>query len=283
MLRLGCISVCLALAGAPVWADAPRVQFDMPYTIACRDVSSTEFTAANPGQKLVELKLPVSALLVAGEERDVLQFLIRIDTPQGKINIVDYLPKTSHDSALAGPITIQNTKEQNASLGINFSGKYEIISAVGPSAGIGQKKSSCVKYDLLPPLETVAASGTLNRGGSVFFKLKSSPRNLLEGSRELALVVRVPTSWRCDYLRVRCEAEGIQRGMVSTFDETRRSGQREFLVAAYLEGDEEAQRSAETFARRDAERIGQAKSTNQSRGKNGSSWTWNVPGVEKVR
>ena len=40
----------------------------------------------------------------------------------------------------------------------------------------------------------MAASGTLDRGGAVFFKLKASPRQPLEGSREFGLVpVKVNT------------------------------------------------------------------------------------------
>ena len=86
----------------------------------------------------------------------------------------------------------------------------------------------------------------------MFFKIKSSPRNLLEGTREYALVLRVPAVWRADYLRVHCEAEGIRHNMISTFDEEIRCGQRDFLVALYQDGDAEARKIAENFARREA-------------------------------
>src|SRR5258705_435068 len=113
-----------------------------------------------------------------------------------------------------------------------------VLSAV-PLAGAAQPPR--VHFDMpdavgcrdLTPLETVAASGTLLRGSSVFFKIKSTPRNLLEGTREYALVLSVPAAWRADYIRVRCEAEGIRRGMVSTFDEQTQCGQREFLASLY--------------------------------------------------
>ena len=121
MDRLGLFAVCMALTAAPAMAEAPRVHFDLPYTIVCRDVTLPEFAAANPGQKLVEVKLAISSLLTAGEERDLTQYLIRVDSPEHKLAIVDYLPKTSHESRLAGPTTIQNTKENSTSLGINFS------------------------------------------------------------------------------------------------------------------------------------------------------------------
>jgi hypothetical protein len=109
-----------------------------------------------------------------------------------------------------------------------------------------------VKYDLLPPLETVAASGTLLRGSGVFFKLKGSPRRPLEGASEFALVLRVPRDWRADYVRVQCQATAIERGLVSSLDQTITAGERKFLVALYLEGDEGARQTADEFARRDA-------------------------------
>jgi hypothetical protein len=109
-----------------------------------------------------------------------------------------------------------------------------------------------VKSELLPPLETVAASGTLLRGSAVFFKLKSSPRNLLEGAREYALVLRVPAQWRADYVHVRCQAEGIERAFVSSLNQQVNCGRRDFLVALYLEGDLAARDTAEEFARREA-------------------------------
>lgn len=234
-------------------AEIPRVHFDVPYAIACRDVTPPDFSVANPSERLVELRLEVSSLLLAGQEHDLTQMFVRIDSPQRSLTVVDYLPKTTRESPLAGPIAKEISNETTTSLGINLSGQYELISAAGMNAGIGQKKTSCVKYELLPPMETVAASGTLLRGASVFFKLRSSPRHLLEGSREFALVMRVPAAWRADYLHIHCRADGVDRSFVSTFDESVCCGQRDFLVPIYQEGDHEARGIAEDFARKEAQ------------------------------
>src|SRR5262245_31314296 len=109
MDRLGSFASVLLIA-SPALAEAPRVHFDAPYTIACPDVSSPEFTSANPGQKIVEARLEISSLLSAGSERDLTQFFIRMDGQDGKLSIVDYLPKTSHESRLAGPVSVQKSK-----------------------------------------------------------------------------------------------------------------------------------------------------------------------------
>jgi hypothetical protein len=245
------VLLLIAATALPARAERPRVHFDMPFTIACRDVTAPEFTASNPGRRLVEARFEISSLLLAGKESDLLQYFIRIDSPQRTLEVVDYVPQTFHESRWAGPIGVSTTDEKSTSLGINVSGKYEILTAVGASAGLGQKRISALKFDLLPPLETVAASGTLLRGSGVYFKLKAGPRRPLEGATGFGLVLRVPRDWRADYLRVRCEAEAVERGLVSALDQTVVAGKRDFFVALYLEGNERARQTAEEFARRE--------------------------------
>ena len=238
----------LANFAAPVFGQLPRVVFDMPYSVSCPDVTPPEFAAANPGDKLIEVKLGISSLLQAGKEKDLAQYFIRIETPQRTMQVHDFLPKTAHE-ALQGNTTITNNSETTLSLGINITGHYQALTGSAITPGISQKNGSCIKYDLLPPLETVTASGTILRGSGVYFKLKSSERNLLEGEREFGLVLRVPRGWRGDYLHVRCEAEGIARGLVSSLDQRQLCGQRDFLISLYLEGDTEARRAAEGLSR----------------------------------
>ncbi|MDX1948130.1 MAG: hypothetical protein SFU86_22260 [Pirellulaceae bacterium] len=266
-------SVLLLSGSSAAWADVPRVHFDMPYAIACRDVTPPDLAAADPSQRLVEARFEISSLLLSGREQDLTQYFIRIDSPRRTLSVIDYLPQTLHESPLASPIVMQRSREFGGKIGINLSGKYEVLPNLGPGAEIGEKHGSSVKYELLPPLETVAASGTLLRGAGVFFKLKSSPRHLLEGSGEFALVLRVRREWRADYVRVRCEAEGIQRGLFSSLDETIRCGEREFLVALYQEGDDAARQSAEDFARKEASlrTAARAKPPAKSAGKSGPS------------
>jgi hypothetical protein len=267
MDRLCMLVFCIVALSAPLAAaEPPRVSFDMPYAVACRDVTPSDYSASHPGYKLMEAKLAISSLLTAGQEKDLTEYFIRVESRERTFTIADYLPKTKHE-AIASSVTKEQSTERAAALGISLTGKYELLTVPGPSAGIGAKKTSSVKTELLPPLETVAASGTLERASVVFFKIKSSPRNLLEGTREYALVLRVPMVWRADYLRVHCEAEGIRRNMISTFDEATRCGQRDFLVALYQDGDEEARKIAENFARREAAKLVQSpKSKVQGQG-----------------
>ncbi|MCC6665204.1 MAG: hypothetical protein IT375_15745 [Polyangiaceae bacterium] len=262
------LSLIATSAPLTTLAEPPRVHFDTPYAVACRDVTPENYAALHPGKKLVEVRLEISSLLVAGSEKDLRQYLIRVQSPERSLAIADYLPKTAHE-AIASSLSMEQSTERNASIGINVSGKYELFTLPGPSASVGERKTSSVKCELLPPLETVAASGTLERGTALFFKIKSTPRNLLEGTREYGLVLSVPAVWRADYLHVRCQAEGIKRGVVSTFDEPFQCGQRDFVVSLYQVGDEPARAIAENFARREA-----AKAADLARSKNHNAIGW---------
>ena len=254
MIRISivCCALLTAVPQALAIAASPRVHFDMPYSVACRDVTTPEFAAANPAYKLVEARFDISTLLLSGEERDLSQLLIRIDSPQRTLAVIDYWPKTLHESRHATSIGVSQSDEKSASLGVNLAGQHEVLSQVAANAGLGTKNSSSVKYDLLPPLETVAASGTLLRGAGVFFKLHASGRRPLEGATQFAIVVRVPRDWRVDQVRIHCQATATERSFVSSFDQTVVAGQRDFLVSLYAAGDEDARVQAEQLARQDA-------------------------------
>jgi hypothetical protein len=230
--------------------EPPQVVFDVPAVVAARDVTPPSKGA---GPKLVEIKLELSSLHQGGREEDLDHYFLRIAGWQSPLTIVDYLPKTQHE-ALTSPVSVQDSTEQSFSLGITLAGKYELVSVSGPTLGAATKTSSCVKYDRLPPLETVAASGTLARGSELFVKLRATPRHKLEGSRQLGLVVQVPAEWRAAVLRVACEAWGIRRGVVSAWDQPVLCGQKTLLVAVYLEGDAQAQQRAAQFAARQTAR-----------------------------
>jgi hypothetical protein len=248
---------------APALAQRPRVVFDMPYAVSCRDVTPPEFAAANPGDKLVEVKLGISSLLQVGKEQDLAQYFIRIEVPQRTMQVHDFLPKSIRESLHGGNTVVTNNSETTFSLGINITGHYQAFTGSAASPGISQKNGTCVKYEMLPPLETVTASGTILRGSGVYFKLMSSERNLLEGEREFGLVLRVPKGWRGDYLHVRCEAEGIARGLVSALDQRHRCGERDFLTSLYLDGDVEARHAAEELSRSEVQlrHVAQVKAT----------------------
>jgi hypothetical protein len=231
---LGIVSLALG--------EQPRVQFDTAYLVACREVTSPTFGAANPGQRLIEARIEVSSLIAAGSETDIAQHIYRFDGVQGTLQVHDYAPKTTLDTRYAGPIAMKSNDDEGATLNINLLGKYEALTGAAITADWKKQHNRHAEYSLLPPLEAVAASGTLNRGRSAFFKLRGNERTWLEGSKEFGLILAVPQGWQADYLRVRCEAEGVRHA--NGQDEKFSCGQRDFLVGLFLEGDEFARAAA---------------------------------------
>ncbi len=237
----------LASLVSPAWLPANElVYFDVPSTIGCRDVTTAEFLATNPYERLVEARFQVSTLLRTAED-DLVQFLYRIDYPTFGVEIVDYFPKTTMDPTVAGNVGIERKTEDAKNVGITLTGTLDHLVGTG-SAGASTKVLDSIKYDLLPPMDMVAAAGTLNRRASVYFKLKPTPRASLEGGKELVVVFRVPQGWRGQYVYVRCQAQGNRRTTTPPFEERAVLGDRVFLVALYGDGDLEAKSLAVQFA-----------------------------------
>lgn len=247
-------ALCVSVLGEnrELWAESPRVKFDMPYLLAARDVTPAAFSQANPRERLVEVRFPISSFLAAGDEDDLTQLVYRIEGPQGQFAVTDFLPKTTLESRYAGNLNIESLSDHETDLHIDLAGNYQWLTGFTANAKYHDKEFSQVKGELLPPLEAVAASGTTNRQRGVYFKLRGSSRTWLEGEKEFAAVLRVHQDWRADYVVVRCEAEGIQRGFVKQLDERRSAGRRDFVVALYAEGDESAKAAAAELIRAEA-------------------------------
>lgn len=238
------VLVVITLLAPRAEAKSPRIAFDVHQIVGCNDVTPPEFAEHHPDERLVEARFPVSSLIEQGDEDDLIEYFYRFESPRRTARIVDYLPKTSMASELAGNVGVEKKKERTKSLGVVATGSLaEAINVTG-NGSIGSKDTSSVRYELLPPMELVAASGTLNRGAAAFFKLKPTAQSTLEGGREFVLVLRVPADWRADVMYVRTQASGWKRGVVPPLNERHRSGQQQFIVALHLEGDERAKRLA---------------------------------------
>jgi len=236
---------------APVCAKMPSVRFDIPHRVACRDVTTDDFAAVYPGDRLLEAEFELSTLLVAGDERDLLQFIYRIASPHRSLQVVDYLPKTTLASEYASSIGVERKQERTKSAGLAVNGSWQhLLNATG-SGDLSSKDSAAVRYELVAPLQPLTASGTIQRGSGVYFKLKPSSQASFEGSKSFTLVFRAPHAWRGDYVQVYCEASGVRRGVVRPLDEVVTCGMRDFFVALYLPADEEAKAAANRLVQRE--------------------------------
>jgi hypothetical protein len=238
--------VPLVLSAEAIGAAHP-ITFDAPTTIAVRDVTTDEHRIAYPAARLIEVKIQISSLVRRGQEREIQELFYRFDYPAPGIEVVDYLPKTTLSSDVVGNIGMEKRSEDSSTLGLSLSGMMQPLAGT-LTGGITDKESQSIRYELLPPMETVAASGTLNRRTSVYFKLRPTPRDSLEGDKEFVVIVRVPATWRGDYVYWGCQAAGSRRSAAPGLDSSAPVGRRQFVMSLYLEGDEEAREVAERFS-----------------------------------
>lgn len=239
------VSLVLSAASpSSALAGPPHVHFDAAYSVACRDVTPQDFAHANPLDRLIEARIDISALVKSGREDDLAEYYYLLRSPQHTLQIHDYLPKTTLASDIDGAITIEQKDERSGGLGISLAGIYAGAAKATGDANIGAKRSKTVRFDKLPPLESLTASGTIDRGTGVFFKLRPSSRTSLEGGHEFVLLMRVPVEWRADHLLLECRATGWRRGPVRALDERADAGRANFLIALYLEGDGAARDAA---------------------------------------
>jgi len=233
-------SACGAARG-----HSPVVDFDVSYMIGCRDVTPDEFAELHRDEKLLEAKFQVSSLLQRGSQENIIHYLYQIDSPHKTIEVVDYSPRTTLATDVVGNLGVQTSRERARSIGIAMSGSYDHLIKADASGSKNKKSTSSQRYELLPPLELLAASGTTQRGAGAYFKLKPSKRTSLEGAKDFGLVLRVPRSWRADVVRIGCEATSRGRRLVDSLDnDLVVCGRDKFVVAIYADGDEGAKQAA---------------------------------------
>lgn len=252
--------VTMAVAVGPVYSD---VVFDASPSVACRDVTPDDFNASHPGLKMVEARVQISSLIYRGAPGDLEELIYQFGSPERSLQVIDYLPKTTLLSDYAGNISIEQTGQQTNEVTIGASGHFSGVAEANVGMTHNSVRGLTVNYEMLPPQELVAASGTMNRGTGVYFKLRRSAQVSLEGSREFVLLLAVPKTWRGDYLRVVCEARGAMPTKTSTFlvplfamgdqaaqglAEALGQAERHFLQVAQANGREVAKRSQPTLA-----------------------------------
>ncbi len=235
------------------FAASPNVIFDSSVTVTCTDVTPADFASAHPGEKVIEARFRVSALLEQGSANDIEEVLVLIQSPARRLRVVDFAPKTELVTDVTGEIEVVETSEDtetlDASVGGTVSVDYGVVKAkASPAVGGGntQRNIFTEKYHRIPPRELLLSSGTTNNEYGVFFKLKPSAQTSLEGMREYTCRFAVPEGWRGDWVMLQCHAKGYSG--VGVFRSLEACGYRRAYVGLYLAGDAEAQLAAARLA-----------------------------------
>jgi hypothetical protein len=236
--------LCAVVAmAATARAEDVRVEFDVPDKIECRDVTPVRCAAMHPTKKVIEAKFRITAKFVAGAEDSVVDFTYLITSPELRIKVLDYLPNTTLESRYADDrIEVADFTENTDSTSAEARVAYSIFSLSAVKNQLNRKTEQN-QYQRIAPKSLVLASGTANRGHGVFYKLRPSNSESLEGAKEFSFLAIVPRDWRGDWCTFVCSARGSKRTLLGT--STIAAGVNKADVGLFLCGDVEAGRMAD--------------------------------------
>ena len=228
----------------PCLAKDTKVAFDSPSKVECRDITPEKCAAVHPTMKVIEAKFRISASFVEGEESSTVDVAYMISSPDMRLKVLDFLPNTTLESSTEGQIEVTDSTESTDALTGDARVAYSILT-LGGSANSTNKKTESNKYKKIPPKHLVLASGTVNRGNGVFYKLRPSQEGSLEGAKEFVMLCIVPKTWRGDWCTVVCSARAKKKTTLSS--SVAIAGIEQAHVGLYLEGDSEASGLSESL------------------------------------
>ena len=193
------LSLLLGLnALRPSLRRAPRVMIDVGPIVECVDVTPHDYAAAHSQERIVEAKVRLSVMLEAGREAELEQLQVTIGSPERRMRVVDFQPRTELVSELAGDVEVCNSTDTvqslNASLGGPAAVPQPVPAQAAPGAGVGMTQNRGIKetYHRLSPKQAVLASGTTNAEHGVFFKWRRSSQAALRVARSNAAAFGAP-------------------------------------------------------------------------------------------
>jgi hypothetical protein len=232
--------VLAALLPAAVQAAVtmPRVGFDAAGAVECRDVTTDEFATVNPNEKVIEARFRISILFEEGKQENLEDVMVVIESPEKRLRVTDFSPKTELGTDVSGPInatdTADHTDTAQANVGVNNIGHLGIVNAQLTDT---KRHVANRVYKQLPAKYLVLASGTTLGEHGVFFKIKASPQTSLEGAKEFTCWFVVPKQWRGDWCLLSCKARAYRKNYL--VNKLEMCGQSDVVVGLYLAGDEQ--------------------------------------------
>ncbi|MCA9239181.1 MAG: hypothetical protein KDA37_03235 [Planctomycetales bacterium] len=197
-------------------AELPVIEFDVPQTILCRDVTPMDFEPVHPGDRLLQVSLPVSVVVLKGEPSRVREVIFEIDGEQAGLRVHDFSPDTTLASDQVKEIEVKRTEQKQKGVDASLGGVLPMSGGaahVTPSvtAGSSEQSTETVTQTRLPPKKAVLVSGAVNRRQGVYFKLRQSTQSTLEGEHLLTITFAAPADWSAGALQVECVARGEKK------------------------------------------------------------------------
>jgi len=259
-----------AVVSSAAAAEAPQVEFDLAHALSCEEVTTEEFAALHPDEKVIQVTFRVSVRVTAGKEEDLQELIFDITSPEQRLRILDFDPAIELESETTGEVEISKTSETINTLGAAVGGTVHtppgpVSGHLTPSANLGSTKREAVTETVtkLSPKKAILTSGTTNQGYGVFFKLKRSLQGSFEGTHTFTCRMIVPCDWAGDWVLVACQARGTRtRYFINKSVEL--CGQSTAFVGLYLAGEPRAKAAAFRLAQLQGPAVLRALATSPS-------------------
>lgn len=234
---------------ANVASAGDPVSFDVPAIAIAQRVNPDVVKHPTAGGKLIRIRLPISTYIggrsghgVNGASA-VEQYVVRLTSPYLSMRVIDFWPKTETYNDLDGAVSVKTSVEDQKQIGGKGGVEYPAVGQASLESSLKRTTKREETYQQKPPMEVLSSSGTIHRGYGVFFKFLAGPHVVLEGAREVAVLVEVPAEWRADMIHVSMQALGRQ----SSRSGLKQLGSEQLWTAVYQEGDMAAAAQASSY------------------------------------
>ncbi len=213
----------------------------------------------------VTFELKLSSMVAAPKTPRIDQWLVRCVPRDRSLLVADYAPKTETFSDYVGPVDVKRMEEKSDAFGLSIDGSY--AHAARGKAGVdhGRSSSESLEFQRHAPVQLVSAAGTVDRGRGVYFKLRWTHDQILEGQKTFRITLPAPSDWRGGLVDVSVIAQAERKSLGGFEREPATLGESHFVVAIYPEGDAEAKRLARALARSEDQLRRLARSANRKR------------------
>lgn len=245
-LFAGMLGACTGWDSAAPAAETDVV-FDLPTSVACRDVTPEGFAQANPDRRVFEARLEISTRIV-GDGASIEEMTFEFASPEQRWVVYDYFPRTLLEDEFAEPICVtkthENARSRGASLGVAVPCPIGAVTP-GVNGQSGNKDVVTETAKRIAPKKTVLVSGTLDEGHGVFFEWKPSAQHPWVGTRIHVIRFVAPANWQADWGQLICRTKLADHGMFRKSHDSRQANR---TIALYRQGSRQGTMAAEQLS-----------------------------------
>ena len=162
----------------------------------------------------MRLRIPVSTYIAHDFGGKVSEYSVEIDSPNQTLRVVDFWPKNETYSEYEGSVRVESSRQQDEHFNFHLAAAYPGVGQAGASGDYRNRLNVQESYHRRPPMQTLTSSGTIRQGYGVFYKFRPGPVDVLEGAREVAVLVSAARLAR-DLLHVAMTAVGTSTARLS--------------------------------------------------------------------